>query len=267
MLWQTYGDCDNYAELRGSKNAVLDLQWSADGKSIYSASADHTVSTWDVHTGTRIRKHEGHQDIVNAVDVHRRGTETLCSVADDATIGLWDPRTKSAIDYMQDEYSITAVAFSANGTQLFSGGLDEVIRVWDLRRRKVLYTLEGHAGTLTSLSVSPDGSTLLSNAMDNKLKLWNIQPFAPEDRLVRTIEGAEHGEEGNLLRSCWSADGKRVASGSADRTVMIWDAGTGMPLYKLPGHKGTVVSVDLHPHEPIVLTGSIDKTLLLGELA
>ncbi|OBZ70281.1 hypothetical protein A0H81_09771 [Grifola frondosa] len=37
-------------------------------------------------------------------------------------------------------------------------------------------------------------------------------------------------------------------------------------LYKLPGHKGTVTSVDFHPKEPIILTGSKDGTMLLGEI-
>ena len=39
--------------------------------------------------------------------------------------------------------------------------------------------------------------------------------------------------------------------GGADRTVCIWDVESGKVLYKLPGHKGTVTSVDFHPKEPI----------------
>ena len=32
VLWNTYGDCENYAMLTGHTNAILELQWSADGK-------------------------------------------------------------------------------------------------------------------------------------------------------------------------------------------------------------------------------------------
>ena len=31
VLWNTYGDCDNYAVLAGHNNAIMEVQWSADG--------------------------------------------------------------------------------------------------------------------------------------------------------------------------------------------------------------------------------------------
>lgn len=33
------------------------------------------------------------------------------------------------------------------------------------------------------------------------------------------------------------------------------------------GHKGAVNSVDMHPKEPIILSGSTDRTMYLGELS
>ncbi|CCG83382.1 Putative uncharacterized protein [Taphrina deformans PYCC 5710] len=267
LLWNTYGDCDNYAQLNGSKGAVLDLQWSGDSRSLYSACADCEVSTWDVHSGLRLRRHTGHDDIVNSVDAYRRGTEVLVSGSDDATIGLWDPRQKGAIDHLSTQYSVTAVAFNSTGSQIFSGGLDNDIRIWDIRKMAVVETLVGHTDTITSLNLSPDGQTLLSNSMDNTLRLWNVQPFAPEERNISTLEGAIHGNERNLLKAAWSNNGARIAAGSGDRSVMVWDVRTAKILYKLPGHKGTVNSVDMHPKEPIVLSGSVDKTIFLGEIA
>lgn len=234
LLWNTYGDCENYAQLDGSKGAVLDLRWSGDSKSLYTACADGEVSTWDVHSGTRLRRHTGHDDIVNTVDAYRRGTEILVSGSDDATIGLWDPRQKGAIGHMETTYPVTAVAFNDTGSQIFSGGLDNDIKVWDIRRMAVVSTLVGHADTITSLALSPDGQVLLSNSMDGTLKTWNTQPFAPEDRTMVTFEGATHGNEQNLLRAAWSHDGSRIASGSSDRSVMVWDARTARILYKLP---------------------------------
>lgn len=88
VLWNTYGDCENYGIIEGHKGAVLDLQWSRDSRSIYSASADHTLATWDTETGERIKKHVGHEDIVNSVAAFRRGGETLASGSDDCTIGV-----------------------------------------------------------------------------------------------------------------------------------------------------------------------------------
>lgn len=88
VLWNTYGDCENYGIMEGHKGAVLDLQWSRDSRMVYTASADFTLGTWDVETGERLRKHVGHDDIINSVSAFRRGGETLASGSDDCTIGV-----------------------------------------------------------------------------------------------------------------------------------------------------------------------------------
>ena len=166
----------------------------------------------------------------------------------------------------EDKYPICAVAFSDAGDQIYSGGLDEEIKVWDVRQRSVAYSLIGHQDTITSLAVSPDGTTLISNSMDNTVKLWNIQPFAPTNRLMKSLEGAPHSFEKNLHRVAWSADGRKVGAGSGDRTVVIWDVATGKIEWKLPGHTGSVNDVSFSPIEPIIASASTDTKIILGEL-
>jgi Prp8 binding protein len=266
VLWNTYGDCDNYGLMEGHKGAVLDLRWSRDSRMIYTASADMNLGTWDAETGVRLRKHVGHEDIVNAVDAFRTGGETLVSGSDDGSIGLWDPRTKAAVAVYEDKYPICAVAFSQAGDQIYSGGLDEEIKVWDVRQRKVAYTLLAHGDTITSLAVSPDGTTLASNSMDNTIKLWNIQPFAPNNRLIKSLDGAPHSFEKNLHRVSWNTDGTRLGAGSGDRTVVIWDMEKESVQWKLPGHTGSVNDVSFSPIEPIIASASTDRKIILGEL-
>lgn len=153
---------------------------------------------------------------------------------------------------IETEYPITALAFSEAGNELYSGGIDNDIKVWDLRKKAVAYTMVGHTDTVTSLELSPDSQTLLSNSMDSSVRTWDIRPFAPLDRQIKMYDGAMSGLEKNLIRASWDPKGEKIAAGSGDRTVVIWDARTGKLLYKLPGHKGTVNDVRFHPgSEPI----------------
>ncbi|KAI6887787.1 WD40 repeat-like protein [Hortaea werneckii] len=268
LLWRTAGDCENYGKLSGHKSAVLDLQWSRDGGVIYSASADATVASWDLERGERIRRHQGHEEVVSAIDVSRRGEEFIVSACDDGFIGLWDPRAKAAMDFLEVEgqYPVTAVALGEAGNEVFSGGIDNEIKVWDLRMHKVAYTLQGHTDTVTSVAVSPDSQSLLSFSHDGTARTWDIRPFAPENRLINTFDGAQVGLEKNLIRACWDSDGRRIAAGGGDGTVTVWEAKSGKMLHKLPGHKGTVNDVRISPDGGMVVSGSTDRTMLLGEL-
>lgn len=205
------------------------------------------LASWDLETGLRIRRHVGHEEVINCMDVSRRGEELLISGSDDGHIGIWDPRTKAAVDFIPTEFPVTAVALSEAGNELYSGGIDNDIKVWDMRKKTVVYSMLGHNDTITSLRVSPDSQSLLSNSMDSTVRTWDIRPFAPTDRHIRTFDGAPAGMEKNLIKASWAADGKRIAAGAGDGTAVVWSSDTGKLLYKLPGHKGTVNCAELSP--------------------
>jgi Prp8 binding protein len=68
-------------------------------------------------------------------------------------------------------------------------------------------------------------------------------------RVYRSLTGAPAGYESSLIRCAWSKHdgGQRVIAGGGDRTVTVWDVAEGKVVYKLPGHKGSVTGVDMHP--------------------
>ena len=65
--------------LKGHKNAVLEVHWSTDDQTIFSASADKTVAAWDTQTGARIKKVVGHNSFVNSCCPARRGPPLFVS--------------------------------------------------------------------------------------------------------------------------------------------------------------------------------------------
>ena len=86
------------------------------------------------------------------------------------------------------------------------------------------------------------------------------ESISPNDfRLLRTLEGHSEG----VLSICWSPDGKYLASGSMDDTVVLWDVNTGQRIRLLRGHSSLVYEVCWSPNGKYLASGSGKKGLFL----
>uniref|UniRef100_A0A1I8I3Y1 U5 small nuclear ribonucleoprotein 40 kDa protein n=3 Tax=Macrostomum lignano TaxID=282301 RepID=A0A1I8I3Y1_9PLAT len=266
FLWTVYDECENLAVLTGHGGAILELKFTTDGETLVSAASDKTAALWDLEAGLRIKRLKGHEKLINSVDVVRRGPQLLCTGSDDGTIRLWDRRVRGHTHSFDSGNAVTSVAFGDTGELVYSGGIDNSIQAWDLRRSACTMRLRGHSDTVTGLALSPDGNYLLSNGMDASLRVWDIRPYASQDRCLKILSGHRHSFEQNLLRCAWQPDGRRVTCGSSDRFVYVWDCASRQVVYKLPGHTGSVNETHFHPKEPIIMSVGSDKKVYLGEI-
>lgn len=295
------------SSFKGHNNAVLQACWSPDSKHICSVSADKSVMVWDSASQRRVRRYSRdhhHDAIVNSCSsvahimysAHSSADASHLFVtgSDDRTAKLFDVRCKQSVHSLSCQYPVLSVAMSAD--EVFTAGVDEVIKVWDRRMNTVTYTMSTTTtssvgavdGTITGIQLSPDGNSLLSCSMDGSLCLWNVKPFfegslnssAPvaSSRLIKQIAGAvTYGPDKNLVRCAWSSNGKHISCGSADipNHVYVWDCGscsvgnsasTVHLRHRLPGHRDAVNDVAFHPTQPILASASSDHTVILSEL-
>jgi eukaryotic-like serine/threonine-protein kinase len=70
------------------------------------------------------------------------------------------------------------------------------------------------------------------------------------------------GHSGTVLPVRWSPDGKRIASGSEDKTVQVWNASDGGSVFTYRGHSGAMHGIAWSPLDGMhIASGSEDKTV------
>jgi Prp8 binding protein len=267
FLWEVFGDCVNYDVMKGHKNAILECCWSQDNQSVFTASADKTAAQFDVNRAKIVKRMVEHTSYVSSLSSAKNNVKMLATCSDDGTCKIWNTDTKASTITLPHSYPLTAVCLDDRAEFVYTGGIDNLIHCWDLRKPNTeVFRLLGHGDTITSLRLDPFGSYLLSNSMDKDVRVWDIRPFAPPQRSVKSFTGASHNFEQNLIKANWSADGSLVGSGSSDRMAYVWDTTTRQIKYKLPGHAGTVNEVSFHPTEPIIASCGADGKIFLGEI-
>lgn len=123
--------------------------------------------------------------------------------------------TKDVLIGHTDE--IKDVAFSPDGEWIVSAGGDGMLKVWDVRTKRELYTLTQFNDEIKGVDVSPDGE-LIASACTSKITLWNVETR----KEIRTLaEGAKE-----LACVTFSPSGKEIGGGGWE-SLQVWDVETG----------------------------------------
>ena len=153
---------------------------------------------------------------------------------------------------------ITDLAYDRTGKVLASASRDSTIRLWNPRTGKQLRVLSGHSQAVLSVAFNPNGRRLISGGEDSRALLWN----ATNGRLIRPIAVL-----GNFVTAVtYSARGK-IAAGTADARIRVWDSDQAKSARTLRGHRGAVVSLSFSPAGDTLASGSADKTIRLWKAA
>jgi RNA polymerase sigma factor (sigma-70 family) len=207
------------------------VAFSPDGRSLVSGD-DQEIWVWDAASGKEVRRFGEGQGRFMSYVLSPDGKLLARGSADDPIIRLWDVATGQERRRLEGHQPppvgpgrVYALAFSADGKTLASGGSDATARLWDVDTGKELARFEGHTGLVLSVALSPNGRMLATAGLDRTLRLWEVATHQERRRL--------EGHQGMVQSLVFSADGRTLASGASDTTVLLWDVtgatGKGQP--------------------------------------
>jgi WD40 repeat protein/serine/threonine protein kinase len=233
----------------GHIDAVLSVDLSADGRYAVSASADKTVKLWDVSTGRCLRTFEGHSESVTSVSMCQHMRYAI-SGSQDNTLMLWELNLKAEpyhAPMMLSRVLRSETAFSAmavfgnelNQARAAIAGGDAVKAARHIRHAR-----------------AQRGYDRAIEAIDMWTELYSR---LPKKSFTGGWEGVTlKGHEAPVTSACLSLDDKFVLSGSADKTLRLWDIESGQCMKVFQGHGAAVTSVCISPDAMYALSGSAD---------
>jgi hypothetical protein len=204
------------ATLQGHTGAVRSVAFSADGKTLVSASEDKTVRFWDPARGQLRGMLPPFQHEQLRVAVSPKGS--LLAVANgDRNVSLWDA-ARGQLRGMLSAHKghVWGVAFSGDGSLLASGGDDKAIIVWDVASGNLRQTLLGSGSRVFSVAMNADGSRVAAGHVKRVATLWDVAAEAGPKVLS--------GHRWDVRCVAFSPDGSILASGSKDTAVKLWAA-------------------------------------------
>lgn len=161
------------------------------------------------------------------------------------------------------EDSVQSLAFSPDGGTLVSGGFRSV-RFWDPAKpgKPVREIAEPFLGRQTALLFIPDGKRLLV-ADSLPSQLGRLHDIALESGKVTTYDSAHLDSIFSLVLS---PDGKRYASTSADKLIVVRDSATHEIVKRLEGHTGYVLAAAFSPEGDRLASGGDDEEVKVWNL-
>ena len=172
-----------FRELKGHAGPVQCVAFSPDASLVLSAGRDRSVKVWKAAGSELIRSFSHHTETINCIAIRPKGSAVSsvpvpfqCATgSDDKTVRIWQPAIGRMVRIVRGhEGPVFALAYSADGTQLFSGGKEGVIRVIEGDSDQVLHQWQAHEDWIYSLAISPDGKRLVSGDWKGSVRLWAI---------------------------------------------------------------------------------------------
>lgn len=204
--------------------------FSADGQ-ILASSSGANIQLWDVPTGQpRGPPLTGHTDAITSLAFSPDGRK-LASSSIDTTVRVWEVVSGQLDTTLTgDAQQKWSVAFSTDNKTLISGSGDGTVLLWNIDARSTISRQLADIGVLRNPLFSPDGAIVLVGSIDGRIFLYDVKTGKLLQQLNTLSYPLINRKVPDDLRAIQSlalnGDGRTLASGRLDGTILVWDMKT-----------------------------------------
>jgi WD40 repeat protein/tRNA A-37 threonylcarbamoyl transferase component Bud32 len=252
--------------LFGHEAAVMDIDFTPDGKSLVSCSRDGSVKLWDIAKKRIIRDFSGHSENAWAVRVSPDGKLVAAgsgawSNKERGKVVVWRRDTGKIVQTLAGHTAaITQLRFTSGGKRLVAGSAHQTqskgeFIIWDVESGEIASRI--NTGGIYGLAVSPDDRVIATCGASGQIHVWD----ANSAEHLRTL-----GQSGEAYYSvAFSGDGKLLAAGG-DSSVAVFDVESGSVVWRKFDHSGAVKDVSFASQNRLV-SSSLDGSARLWDVA
>uniref|UniRef100_A0AAQ5Y8Y3 Groucho/TLE N-terminal Q-rich domain-containing protein n=1 Tax=Amphiprion ocellaris TaxID=80972 RepID=A0AAQ5Y8Y3_AMPOC len=238
-------------------NYIRSCKLLSDGRTLIVGGEASTLSIWDLATPTPRIKAELTSSAPACYALAISPDNKVCfSCCSDGNIVVWDLHNQTLVRQFQGHTDgASCIDISNDGTKLWTGGLDNTVRCWDLREGRQLQQHD-FTSQIFSLGYCPTGEWLAVGMESSNVEVLHVSK--PDKYQL-------HLHESCVLSLKFAYCGKWFVSTGKDNLLNAWRTPYGSSIFQSK-ESSSVLSCDISPDDQFIVTGSGDKKATVYEV-
>ncbi|XP_059490113.1 transducin-like enhancer protein 4 isoform X2 [Neocloeon triangulifer] len=238
-------------------NYIRSVKLLPDGRTLIVGGEASNLSIWDLASPTPRIKAELTSSAPACYALAISPDSKVCfSCCSDGNIAVWDLQNQTLVRQFQGHTDgASCIDISADGTKLWTGGLDNTVRSWDLREGRQLQQHD-FTSQIFSLGYCPTGEWLAVGMENSNVEVLHCNK--PDKYQL-------HLHESCVLSLKFAACGKWFVSTGKDNLLNAWRTPYGASIFQSK-ESSSVLSCDISADDKYIVTGSGDKKATVYEV-
>ncbi|XP_031780941.1 protein groucho isoform X7 [Nasonia vitripennis] len=238
-------------------NYIRSVKLLPDGRTLIVGGEASNLSIWDLASPTPRIKAELTSSAPACYALAISPDSKVCfSCCSDGNIAVWDLQNQTLVRQFQGHTDgASCIDISADGTKLWTGGLDNTVRSWDLREGRQLQQHD-FSSQIFSLGYCPTGEWLAVGMENSNVEV--LHATKPDKYQL-------HLHESCVLSLRFASCGKWFVSTGKDNLLNAWRTPYGASIFQSK-ESSSVLSCDISTDDKYIVTGSGDKKATVYEV-